>query len=173
MSSCNLPELCQGDPESPILDPRWTGQEFQVRPFSGGSDWRAKDDTTGLGDDFELGCLGVGSGGETRSLGGEEGPGGGDSVSSPSGNAQIVTVPLVQEVNVRDRIIEVPEVHITQKIRQKVIVKDIIRKVPKQEIHYVEKFVEVPEIRVVDKFVSKPVTKYEADPVPKATQSYS
>ncbi|KAH7648119.1 membrane skeletal [Cryptosporidium bovis] len=89
-----------------------------------------------------------------------------ESISSPR-NAQIVTVPLVQEVNVRDRIIEVPEVHIKQKIKQKVIIKDVIRKVPKQEIRYVDKIVEVPEIRVVDKFVSKPVTKYVEKHIPK------
>ncbi|KAL7065907.1 hypothetical protein ACR3K2_36470 [Cryptosporidium serpentis] len=82
-------------------------------------------------------------------------------------NAQVVTVPLVQEVNVRERIIEVPEVHLKQKIKPKVIVRDVIRKIPKEEIIYKEKIIEVPEIRVVDKYVSRPVTKYIEHIVPK------
>ncbi|EEA05160.1 uncharacterized protein CMU_042330 [Cryptosporidium muris RN66] len=90
-----------------------------------------------------------------------------DEDTDTTNNAQVVKVPLVQEVNVRERIIEVPEVHLKQKIKPKVIVKDVIRKIPKEEIIYKEKIVEVPEIRVIDKYVSKPVTKYIERIVPK------
>lgn len=155
MNPCNSVGLCSVESESPILQPNYSSVD------TNGNASFVRTQTSRRGDSF---CC-VGDMNEDGS--GVADDGSQDAASSPGGNAQIVTVPLVQEVNVRDRIIEVPEVHITQKIRQKVIVKDVIRKVPKQEIQYVDKFVEVPEIRIVDKFVSKPVTKYVERRVPK------
>ncbi|KAJ1609556.1 articulin-like protein [Cryptosporidium canis] len=169
MNSCKSVDLCSAESESPILQPGYDSEEInEISSFARaqisrrGNLCSANDGILENNEEdspVAPGCCGSSS----RAI--EDGSQ--NTVSSPGGNAQIVTVPLVQEVNVRDRIIEVPEVHITQKIRQKVIVKDVIRKVPKQEIQYVDKFVEVPEVRIVDKFVSKPVTKYVERHVPK------
>ena len=60
----------------------------------------------------------------------------------------MIYVPMINQTIRRNRIIEVPEVHVIEKLVPKITVQDVIKKVPKVEVQWVEKIVEVPQIKV-------------------------
>ncbi|KAL8447801.1 hypothetical protein Emed_004096 [Eimeria media] len=68
----------------------------------------------------------------------------------------VIYVPMINQTIRRNRIVEVPEVHVIEKFVPKVTFQDVIKKVPKTEIQWIEKIVEVPQIKVVDKIVEVP-----------------
>lgn len=68
----------------------------------------------------------------------------------------VIYVPMINQTIRRNRIVEVPEVHVIEKFVPKITFQDVIKKVPKTEVQWVEKIVEVPEVKVVDKIVEVP-----------------
>lgn len=57
-------------------------------------------------------------------------------------------VPVLSQTIRRDRIVEIPEIHIRQKFVPKIHVKEIVKTIPKVEVQWVEKIVEVPQVQV-------------------------
>ena len=55
---------------------------------------------------------------------------------------------MINQTIRRNRIVEVPEVHVIEKLVPKVTFQDVIRRVPKTEVQWVEKIVEVPQVKV-------------------------
>eukprot|EP01069_Polyplicarium_translucidae_P000471 Polyplicarium_translucidae@DN1256_c0_g1_i4.p1 len=74
---------------------------------------------------------------------------------------------LVEEVSTRQRIVEVPEVHLTERIQRIVNVQEVIRRVPRIELAVEEKIVEVPQIAVVENVVKVPHVNEIVTHVPK------
>lgn len=60
----------------------------------------------------------------------------------------VIYIPMINQTIRRNRIVEVPEVHVIEKYVPKVTFQDVIRKVPRTEIQWVEKIVEVPQVKV-------------------------
>eukprot|EP01067_Filipodium_phascolosomae_P008143 Filipodium_phascolosomae@DN6852_c0_g1_i1.p1 len=65
-------------------------------------------------------------------------------------------VDFVQPVHIRDRIVEIPEITIVDKVVPKVEYQEIVHTVPKIETVVKEKIVEVPQIQYVEKLVEVP-----------------
>ena len=76
-------------------------------------------------------------------------------------------VPVFRTVQVRERIIEIPQVHVVKEFVPKIEVIERVREVPKLEIQVVEKIIKVPQIQYVDKYVDKVETKEIERYVPK------
>jgi len=64
-------------------------------------------------------------------------------------------VPVVRTVQMRERIIEIPQIHVVKEYVPKIEVVERVKEVPKIEIQVVEKVIEVPQIQIVDKYVDK------------------
>ncbi|KAK6588936.1 articulin family [Cryptosporidium xiaoi] len=108
--------------------------------------------------------------------------------SHPSGyyrlevdQAPLITVPVVQEIQRRDKIIEVPQTIIKDKILPKIYHQEVIHEVPKLEVEVQEKEVEVPNVTVVEKVVDlehivgfnpKYVPTWEVREVPKLVPKF-
>lgn len=65
-----------------------------------------------------------------------------------AGGHPTVYVPLINQTIRRNRIVEIPEIHVIEKLVPKIKVQDVIRKVPKTDVRWVEKVVEVPQVQV-------------------------
>ena len=76
-------------------------------------------------------------------------------------------VPVFRTVQVRERIIEIPQVHIVKEFVPKIEVIERIREVPRVEVQVVEKIIEIPQIQYVDKYVDKVETREIERYVPK------
>jgi hypothetical protein len=76
-------------------------------------------------------------------------------------------VPVFRTVQVRERIIEIPQVHVVKEFVPKIEVIERVREVPKVEVQVVEKIVEIPQIQYVDKYVDKVETREIERYVPK------
>ena len=76
-------------------------------------------------------------------------------------------VPVVRTVQVRERIIEIPQIHIVKEYVPKIEVVERVKEVPRIEVQVVEKVVEVPQIQIVEKYVEKIETKEIERFVPK------
>jgi hypothetical protein len=76
-------------------------------------------------------------------------------------------VPVVRTVQVRERIIEIPQIHVVKEYVPKIEVVERIKEVPKIEVQVVEKIVEVPQIQYVDRYVDKVETREVERYVPK------
>ncbi|KAJ1606124.1 articulin-like protein [Cryptosporidium canis] len=95
--------------------------------------------------------------------------------------APLITVPVVQEIQRRDKIIEVPQTIIKDKILPKIYHQEVIHEVPKLEVEVQEKEVEVPNVTVVEKVVDlehivgfnpKYVPTWEVREVPKLVPKF-
>ncbi|KAF7459431.1 Pf77 protein [Cryptosporidium felis] len=95
--------------------------------------------------------------------------------------APLITVPVVQEIQRRDKIIEVPQTVIKDKILPKIYHQEVIHEVPKLEVEVQEKEVEVPNVTVVEKVVDlehivgfnpKYVPTWEVREVPKLVPKF-
>ena len=64
-------------------------------------------------------------------------------------------VPVVRTVQLRERIIEIPQIHVVKEYVPKLEIVERIKEVPKIEIQVVEKVIEVPQVQFVDKYVDK------------------
>ncbi|KAL8424547.1 hypothetical protein Efla_005653 [Eimeria flavescens] len=89
-----------------------------------------------------------------------------------SADGDVIYVPMINQTIRRNRIVEVPEVHVIEKFVPKVTFQDVIRKVPKTEIQWVEKIVvekivEVPQIHEVQRFVPRVEIQEVVKHVPK------
>ncbi|CEL96659.1 unnamed protein product [Vitrella brassicaformis CCMP3155] len=84
-----------------------------------------------------------------------------------AGEPHVLHIPVHQEVQVRDRIVEIPEIHLVEVIKPKVTIQEVIKEVPKYEPVYTEKIVEVPQVHTVDKFVEVPQIQEVIREVPK------
>lgn len=91
-------------------------------------------------------------------------PGSPSNVASPTGSSvrrlqqvqhHVQQVPVYRTVQVRERIIEIPQIHIVKEYVPKIEVIERIKEVPRIEIQVVEKIIEVPQIQYVDKYVDK------------------
>lgn len=76
-------------------------------------------------------------------------------------------VPVFRTVQVQERIIEIPQVHIVKEYVPKIEVVERVREVMKIEYRVEERIVEVPQIQYVDKHVEKIETKEIERYVPK------
>lgn len=76
-------------------------------------------------------------------------------------------VPVIRTVQVQERIIEIPQVHVVKEYVPKIEVIERVKEVPKIEIQVVEKIVEVPQIQYVDRYVDKIETREIERFVPK------
>ena len=64
-------------------------------------------------------------------------------------------VPVFRTIQVQERIVEIPQIHIVKEYVPKIEIVERVREVPKIEIQIVEKIVEVPQVQYVDKYVDK------------------
>eukprot|EP00915_Cephaloidophora_sp_WS-2016_P008172 GHVH01011305.1.p1 GENE.GHVH01011305.1~~GHVH01011305.1.p1 ORF type:complete len:279 (+),score=41.41 GHVH01011305.1:185-1021(+) len=69
----------------------------------------------------------------------------------------VVAVPVYQEVQRRDRIIEVPQTVVVDKICPKVYHQEVFHEVPNLDIKFKNRVLKVPEIEIVEKLVEIPV----------------
>eukprot|EP00382_Lankesteria_abbotti_P001324 CAMPEP_0113846218 /NCGR_PEP_ID=MMETSP0372-20130328/1187_1 /TAXON_ID=340204 /ORGANISM="Lankesteria abbotti" /LENGTH=424 /DNA_ID=CAMNT_0000815341 /DNA_START=1123 /DNA_END=2397 /DNA_ORIENTATION=+ /assembly_acc=CAM_ASM_000359 len=81
--------------------------------------------------------------------------------------SHFVEVPVVRQIGVRNRIIEIPEIHVVERVQPKIQIQEVIREVPKVKTVFREKIVEVPQVEIVDKIVHVPQVQEVIRHVPK------
>eukprot|EP01071_Lankesteria_metandrocarpae_P013341 Lankesteria_metandrocarpae@DN7075_c0_g1_i1.p1 len=80
---------------------------------------------------------------------------------------RLVEVPQVQEIGFRNRIVEVPEIHVKERIQPRIRVQEVVRKVPRIKHVLREKRVEIPRVEIIDKEVYVPFVQEVVRYVPK------
>ena len=80
---------------------------------------------------------------------------------------QVQQVSVVRTIQMRERIIEIPQIHVVKEYVPKIEVVERIKEVPKIEIQVVERIIEVPQIQYVDRYVDKIETREVERFVPK------
>lgn len=93
----------------------------------------------------------------------------------------VVPVPVYQEIRRKDRIVEVPQTVVTDKIIPKLYHQQIVYEVPKLSIQFREKIVRIPRVEFRQKiievpvpvaYVYKPVKRWSTRQVPKVIPKY-
>ena len=64
-------------------------------------------------------------------------------------------VPVYRTIQVQERYVEIPQIHIVKEYVPKIEIVERVREVPKIEYQIVEKIVDVPQVQYVDKYVDK------------------